>query len=365
MRNIAKRHAHHVLITGGAGFIGTNLAAHLLARTDAVVTIFDNLSRPGVELNLAWLKTLDGSGRLRFVRGDVRNAQRITQAARSADEIYHLAAPSPGPGLLAEPRLDFDVNVTGTVNVLEAARNSGRNPIVLFASTSKVYGAMESLAVKQGATRLEPADSAFRGISEATPIDFHYPYACTKSVADQYVRDYARRYNLPTVVFRLGCIAGPGQFGNQGQGWVAHFVYSMLAGRPVTVYGDGLQVRDVLHVSDLVDAVNAARAYLPVVAGKAFNVGGGMSRSVSLKEMIALMEQICHQRLQCGLEPERPGDQAFYASDNTRLFNQTGWMPRRSLEQTVRDISAFWHANRMTVMLCSEAQRGKSVGQAA
>ena len=365
MRNNGGRHAHHVLITGGAGFIGTNLAAHFLAHTDAAVTIFDNLSRRGVELNLAWLKTLDGSRRLRFIKGDVRNAPRITEAAQSADEIYHLAAPSAGPDLLAEPRLDFDVNVTGTVNVLEAARISGRSPMVLFASTGKVYGALDSVPLNHEGTRVEPAIPGFRGISEATPIDFHCSYACTKSVADQYVRDYARRYNLPTIVFRMGCIAGPGQFGNQGQGWVAHFVYSVLAGRPVTVYGDGLQVRDILHVADLVSAVNAARAYIPVVAGKAFNVGGGKSRTLSVNEMIGLIERVCHRQVQCGYEPPRPGDQLFYVSDNMRFSNQTGWMPQRSLEQTVRDISAFWHANGLYVMRPYVAGRRKSVKRAA
>ena len=359
----AANHSPHVLITGGAGFIGTNLAAHILAHTDADITIYDNLSRPGVELNLAWLKTLDGSRRLRFVRGDVRNAERITGAARTADEIYHLAAPLAGPDLLLEPRLDFDVNVTGTVNVLEAARLSGRSPLVLFASTGKVYGALDSFPLKGEATRVEPAIPGFQGFSETTPVDFHCPYSCTKSVADQYVRDYARHYNLPTVVFRLGCIAGPGQFGNQGQGWVAHFVYSVLAGQPVTVYGDGMQVRDVLHVSDLVSAVNAARAYLPVVAGKAFNLGGGMGRSVSVNEMILLIEQLCHKEVQRGFALARPGDQLFYVSDNTRFSNQTGWMPRRSLEQTVRDISSFWHANRTFVT--GPAERRRPVVRAA
>src|SRR3954471_4304259 len=192
MGNMANRHAHHVLITGGAGFIGTNLAAWLLAHTDFAVTVFDNLSRPGVELNLAWLKTLDNSRRLRIVRGDVRNAHRIAEASRTADEIYHLAAPSAGPDLLAEPRLDFDVNVNGTVNVLEAARRSGRSPLVLFASTGKVYGALDSVPLQPGATRVQPAMPDFRGVSETVPVDFHCPYACTKSVADQYVRDYAR-----------------------------------------------------------------------------------------------------------------------------------------------------------------------------
>ena len=365
MRKIPNRNAHHVLITGGAGFIGTNLAAHLLQHSDATVTIFDNLSRSGVDLNLAWLTTLDGSRRLRFVRGDVRDSGRIMEAGRNADEIYHFAAPSAGPDLLAEPRLDFDVNVTGTVNVLEAARRSGRSPLVLFASTGKVYGPLDSIPLKHGATRFEPGAPGFRGTSEATATDFHCPYGCTKSLADQYVRDYARLYKLPAIVFRLSCIAGPGQFGNQGQGWVAHFVYSVLAGRPITVYGDGLQVRDVLHVADVVSAVNAARAYLPVVAGKAFNIGGGISRSVSVNEMISLAEQVCHKEVKSGYAPARPGDQLFYVSDVTRFSNQTGWIPRRSLEQTVRDISAFWHANRMYVMGPIQARRQKSIDRAA
>jgi CDP-paratose 2-epimerase len=361
MRQTADRDSRHILITGGAGFIGTNLAAHLLGRTDSRITIFDNLSRRGVELNLAWLKTLDGSRRLRFVRGDVRNAPRVIEAARTADEIYHLAAPFAGPELLADPRLDFDVNVTGTLNVLEAARQNGRRPIVLFASTGKVYGALDSIPVRQEATHLQAADPAFRGVSELTPIDFHCSYACTKSVADQYVRDYARLYNLPTVVFRAGCIAGPGQFGNQGQGWVAHFVYSVLSGHPVTVYGDGLQVRDVLHVEDLINAMQAARAYIEITAGKAFNVGGGMTRALAVNEMLGLIEQICHLPVKCAYEAARPGDQLFYVSDNSRLSNQTGWSPRRSLEQTVRDIAAFWNANRKYVMRPSLAHGRRSL----
>ncbi|HEY1983893.1 MAG TPA: GDP-mannose 4,6-dehydratase [Terracidiphilus sp.] len=365
MRRAADQHAHHVLITGGAGFIGTNLAAHLLARTDSQITIFDNLSRRGVELNLAWLKTLDASRRLRFVRGDVRNAPRVMEAAKDADEIYHLAAPHAGPELLADPRLDFDVNVTGTVNVLEAARKHGRSPMVLFASTGKVYGALDSIPLKREATHLQAADPAFRGVSERMPVDFHCSYACTKSVADQYARDYARLYTLPTVIFRMGCIAGPGQFGNQGQGWVAHFVYSTLAGQPVTVYGDGMQVRDVLHVEDLINAMRSARAYIEITAGKAFNVGGGVTRAVSVNEMLRMIEQICHRPVQCTYEPARPGDQLFYVSDNARLTNQTGWSPRRTLEQTVRDIAAFWHANRKFVMRRSVESGRRSLQPAA
>jgi CDP-paratose 2-epimerase len=365
MRQTSDRHSLHVLITGGAGFIGTNLAAHLLGNSDSLVTLYDNLSRPGVVLNLAWLKTLDNSHRLRFVHGDVRDASRVYQAARTAEEIYHLAAPSAGPDLLTQPRLDFDVNVTGTANVLEAAHRSGRRPMVLFASTGKVYGALNSIPVRRDATRLRPANPAFCGVSEATRVDFHCPYSCTKSVADKHVREYARRYDLPIVVFRLGCIAGPGQFGNQGQGWVAHFVYSALSGRPVTIYGDGLQVRDVLHVADLVSAVNAARAYIGVTTGKAFNIGGGLRRSIAVKEMVRLIEETCHVPVQFACEPARPGDQLLYVSDHSRFTTQTGWTPCRSLEQTVRDTAAFWHANRGQAVPDSSASGKRPFRRAA
>ncbi len=365
MRETAERPSRHILITGGAGFIGTNLASHLLAHTDAKVTVFDNLSRPGVILNLAWLKTLNAEGRLRFVRGDVRDAARVKEAVRTADEIYHLAAPSAGPDLLAEPRLDFDVNVNGTVNVLEAALHSDRKPVMLFASTSKVYGTLDSIPLRHNLSRVEAEDPGFRGVSETTPIDVNWPYACTKSVADQYVRDYARHHDLQAVVFRLSGIAGPGQFGNQGQGWVAHFVYSVLAGKPVTAYGDGTQVHDVLHVSDLVNAMKTARAYIGVTAGKAFNIGGGMERAISVNDMLRLIEQICHKEVTCNYEAGRPGDQLFYVSDNSRFSNQTGWMPHRTLEQTVRDIAAFWHANRGRVMRPRVAGRSGSLVVAA
>jgi CDP-paratose 2-epimerase len=261
--------------------------------------------------------------------------------------------------------LDFDVNVTGTLNVLEAGRRSGRRPMVLFASTGKVYGALDSIPIRPGATRLQPANREFCGVSEVARVDLHCPYACTKSVADKYVREYARRYELPTVVFRLGCIAGPGQFGNQGQGWVAHFVYSALSGRPVTIYGDGLQVRDVLHVGDLVSAVNAARAYIGVTTGKAFNVGGGLNRSVAVNEMLRLIEETCHVPLQSTREPARPGDQLLYVSDYSRFSTHTGWTPRRSLEQTVRDIAAFWHANRGRAVPDSSASRKRPFRRAA
>jgi CDP-paratose 2-epimerase len=355
----------HVLITGGAGFIGTNLAAYLLARTEERVVIFDNLSRPGVELNLAWLKTLDASGRLRFMRGDVRHPVRVAEAVQNASAIYHLAAPSPPPGIQIDPKMEFDINVTGTVNLLEAARLSGKKPAFLFASSAKVYGPLNSLPVVHEGLASHAADPAFRGVSESAPVDYHCPANSTKSAADQYVREYARLYELPTVALRMSCIAGPGQFGNEGQGWVAHFVYSALAGRPVTIFGDGLQVRDVLHVSDLVNGMQAARAYIGVTAGKAFNIGGGVARSISVREMLSLIEQICHQPVQCHYQPERPCDQAIYISDNSWFSTETGWAPRRTIEQTVRDVSAFWHSHRQRLIHPHTPHRGRSVSRAA
>jgi CDP-paratose 2-epimerase len=365
MRQSGRRHSQHVLITGGAGFIGANLAAWLLARTDERIVIFDNLSRPGVDLNLAWLKTLSGAGRLKFLRGDVRDAQRVAEAARDACEIYHLAATAPPPGVAPDPKSEFDVNVTGTVNVLEAARHAHAAPPVLFTSTSKVYGALPSIPVVADRTRYRAQDPAFRGVSEAVPIDLECAPSCTMSVADQFVRDYARLYNLRTIVLRLGCIAGPNQFGNEGQGWVAHFIYSVLSGRPITVFGDGLQVRDVLHVTDLVNAIRAARAYLGMTAGKAFNVGGGMTRSISVNEMLTLIEQICHVHVERRTAPPRPSDQLLYVSDNSLFSRCTGWTPTRTLEQTVRDISAFWHANRARSMAPRPPRRQNAITRAA
>lgn len=346
MAHQGRRDTQHVLITGGAGFIGVNLAANLLARTDARVAIFDNLSRPGVELNLAWLKTLSGAGRLRFIRGDVRDAQRVRDAARNACEIHHLAVTAPPPGVAADLQTEYDVNVNGTLNVLEAALHAPARPPVLFTSTSKIYGSLPAIPLVEEPTRLRAADPHFRGVNESTPLDAHVPPNTTMTAADEHVAQFVRDYGLPAVTLRLGSVAGPNQFGNEGQGWVAHFIYSALSGRPVSVFGDGLQVRDVLHVSDVVEAIIAARAYLGTVSGKSFNIGGGMERSVSVREMLALIQRLCHVPVHTTQQPARPFDQLLYISDNSLFTRYTGWLPRRTLEQTVRDISAFWHAYR-------------------
>jgi CDP-paratose 2-epimerase len=248
----------HILITGGAGFIGANLAAHLLAATDARITIFDNLSRPGAELNLLWLRSQAHSTRLRFLRGDVRSADRVTDAVRDVDELFHLASRCDGT---LQSGGDFDTNVAGTLNVLEAARCSRRRPVVSYLSTSKVYEAIGSNALTQRGDRLRPIDPKFHGISERTPAHFALPNVCSRGAADHHVTDYARFYGLPTVVLRSDTIAGPRQFRNAGQGWVSHLIYSVLTGDPITVYGSGLQVREVLHVSDVVSAFDGSAGF--------------------------------------------------------------------------------------------------------
>jgi CDP-paratose 2-epimerase len=232
------------VIFGGAGFIGSNLAHKLLTTTDAKVQVFDNLSRCGVRHNLDALQKVAGnSGRLQITIGDVRNAALVERVVRHATEIYHFAAQVAVTTAIADPRHDFDVNLLGTFNVLEAARKHGRRPFILFTSTNKVYGEMASHRVVRQGSRY--AYQSTRGISEAELLDFHSPYGCSKGAADQYVRDYSRIYGIPTVVFRMSCIAGARQLGNEDQGWVAHFLYSALEDKPLAIFGDGKQVRDV------------------------------------------------------------------------------------------------------------------------
>lgn len=336
------RNARIALITGGAGFIGSNLAERLLREPEIQVRLFDNLSRRGVQHNLDWLRSLPGSQRLSVIRGDVRDAAAVKDAVRNVTEIYHLAAQVAVTTSVSDPGPDFEVNALGTFHVLEAARMSGNQPFLLYTSTNKVYGSLQSVAVEVDDTHYRACDPAFRGIHEGQPLDFHSPYGCSKGAADQYVHDYARIYDLPTVVFRMSCIAGPRQFGNEDQGWVAHFLYSVLAGRPITIYGDGYQVRDVLHVYDLIDAMMAARKSIDNTRGEIFNLGGGMQRVVSVVEMLRNIERKTGIPLHLEYSETRPGDQPLYISDTSRLKSLTGWEPTRSLEVILKDIHGFW-----------------------
>ncbi len=342
-----QRTTRSILITGGAGFIGSNLAERLLAADpSSQVRIFDDLSRKGVAHNLRWLRELPGGDRIEFVEGDIRDARSVAHATEGIDEIYHLAAQVAVTSSVDAPRTDFEVNTLGTFNVLEAARRSSRRPFLLFTSTNKVYGGLDSVPVQPNGTHYHATDPHFAGVAETENLDFHSPYGCSKGAADQYVRDYARIYALPTVVFRMSCIAGPRQFGTEDQGWVAHFLYSVLERRPITIYGDGLQVRDVLHVADLLDALEAAHQHAPRTTGEIYNIGGGPERSISVIEMLSLIEQVTGIAPILRHAPVRPGDQPLYISDTSKFTRHTGWQPRNSTRSTLDAIHAFWRNHR-------------------
>lgn len=341
------------LITGGAGFIGSNLAERLLSDPGMHVRVFDNFCRPGVSHNVRWLRSQAGGGRLEIVSGDVRDAAALRAAAADADEIYHFAAQVAVTTSVDDPGHDFQVNAVGTFNLLEAARLSGRHPFVLFTSTNKVYGSLRRIPVEIDGSHYRPVALGFRGVTENEPLDFHSPYGCSKGAADQYVHDYSRIYDLPTVVFRMSCIAGPRQFGNEDQGWVAHFLYSVLSGIPITVYGNGCQVRDVLHVHDLIDGMMAARNAVERTRGNVFNVGGGLSRAISVLELLQEIEHLVGKPPRCRFREVRPGDQPLYISDTSKLQSLTGWAPTRSLDATLDAIHTFWLHNREAILSLS------------
>ncbi len=344
------------VIFGGAGFIGSNLAHRLLETTDAKIHIFDNLSRAGARYNLASLQKKAGnSGRLQITVGDVRDTSMVERAVRYATEVYHLAAQVAVTTSMADPRLDFDVNVAGTFNVLEAVRKHGSKPFVLFTSTNKVYGEMASRQVVMRRTRWEYEQGG--GIAESEPLDFHSPYGCSKGAADQYVHDYGRIYDIPTVVFRMSCIAGQRQFGNEDQGWVAHFVYSALSNTPVVIYGDGRQVRDVLCVEDLLHAFELTRQQSEVTAGQVYNVGGGPENTTSLLELVDLIANLTGRRLRYETAERRPGDQLVYVTDIDKLRRATGWAPRLNVEQTVQRIHDWWKHNREVFVPAADRER--------
>src|SRR5574338_454281 len=272
--------AKQYFVTGGAGFIGSNYVCRLLQRGEEV-NVYDNLSRGGAQRNLEWLHQNFGKDAFRLVVGDVRDASLITESARDADVIVHLAGQVAVTTSVADPRDDFESNALGTFNALEAARLSGRNPIFIYSSTNKVYGGMEEVELAEEATRWR-YKYLIKGCPETQPLDFHSPYGCSKGTGDQYVRDYSRIYGLPSVVFRQSCIYGPRQFGIEDQGWVAWFIIAAVTGRNITIYGDGKQVRDILNVDDLLNGYDAAVQKIDVAAGNVYNLGGGPQNVMSV-----------------------------------------------------------------------------------
>lgn len=324
------------VITGGAGFIGSNLAHRLIGQGQQVV-VYDDLSRLGTDKNVAWLRANHGD-RWALVQADVRDFETLWAAVSGADVVYHLASQVAVTTSVEDPRHDFEVNALGTFNVLEAARLSRSRPLVLYASTNKVYGGMEDEVLVE-----REASYAYRdypqGIPETYPLDFHSPYGCSKGTGDQYVRDYARIYDLPTVVLRQSCIYGPRQFGVEDQGWVAWMVIAAVTGRPLTIYGDGKQIRDVLHVDDLLDAYDAAVERIAEVRGRVYNLGGGPANTMSIwTEFGPLLEELLGRPIPVARRGWRPGDQKVFVADIRKAQRELAWQPKIGVQAGVASL---------------------------
>jgi CDP-paratose 2-epimerase len=336
-----------VLITGGAGFIGTNLADRL-ASTGRSVLLYDNLSRPGVAANVEWLVGRHGE-LVRTIVADIRDQGALAGAVQQAGPIFHFAAQVAVTTSVANPIHDFEVNARGTLNLLEEVRARGGSAPVLFTSTNKVYGGLDDLPLVRNGRRYNPEGNAVRGggIGEDRPLDLHSPYGCSKGAAEQYMLDYARTFGVPSIVFRMSCIYGPHQFGTEDQGWVAHFLIRALEGEPITLYGDGLQVRDTLFVDDLVDAFLLALERSDTLAGQVFNIGGGAAHTVSLLELVELIGDLRGDLPELEFRDWRLGDQRYYVSDTARFEAATGWVPQVGVSEGVQRLHDWLLSSRL------------------
>ncbi len=327
-----------ILIIGGAGFIGSNAVDHFL-RKGYPVSIFDNLSRKGAQHNIAALKKQWPT--LAFTKGDiVTERKKLNRAVAAAEVVIHLAAQVAVTSSVNDPYFDFHTNALGTLHVLEAARASGHNPLVIYSSTNKVYGGMEQVRVVK-----TPEGYRYKemksGISEAFPLDFHSPYGCSKGAADQYVHDYHRIYGLPTVVLRQSCIYGPRQFGVEDQGWLAWFTIAALLGKKITVYGDGYQSRDVLFVDDLCRLYERVIECLDIAAGKIYNVGGGPKHAHSVRGTLTHIGKAIEKEITFSRSAWRPGDQKVYVSDIRRAAQELGWRPQVGLKEGLAQLASW------------------------
>lgn len=339
----------NILVTGGAGFIGSHVAEYYARKGDEVI-VLDNLSRweilegtlGNVFSNWDYLKKFPN---VSLVKGDVRNFDDVKKIAGDVDAIIHTAAQVAVTTSIKEPKLDFETNVLGTFNVLEAARLT--NAAVVYCSTNKVYGEnINGIPVVEGAKRYNFADEKYaKGISEVFRVDgtWHTPYGCSKLAGDIYVQDYADSYGLKTGAFRMSCIYGERQFGMEDQGWVAWFTIATLLGKPITIYGNGKQVRDVLHVSDLVRAFD--RFLTSNLKHEIFNIGGGAENTLSLLELLDLLEQFVGKRPKISFAGWRLGDQKVYISDISKAAKKLGWKPRVSPDEGVKKLVDWVSAN--------------------
>ena len=337
--------ARNYFITGGAGFIGSNYVHRLVQRGENV-SVYDNLSRAGASRNIAWLEDSFGKDAFRLIVGDLRDADLLRESARDADVIVHLAGQVAVTTSVNNPRDDFEANALGTFNALEAARLSGRDPIFLYSSTNKVYGGMEEVEIVEEATRWRYKD-LIGGVPETQPLDFHSPYGCSKGTGDQYVRDYARIYGLRSVVLRQSCIYGPRQFGVEDQGWLAWMTIAAVTGRPITIYGDGKQVRDVLHVHDLLDAYDAAIERIDRARGGVYNMGGGPRNVLAVwAEFGPILERLLGKKIEVAHADWRPGDQRVFYADYSKAQRELGWEPKIDLEEGIERLFNWVKANK-------------------
>ena len=334
-----------ILVTGGCGFVGCNIADALARRGDQVL-ILDSFARAGTEENAAWLRERHGN-RVVIETADIRDAQAVHDMVARASAVLHLAGQVAVTSSLDSPIEDFEINARSTLNVLEAVRAAGGSRPVVFASTNKVYGKLLTDSdIDHVGERYEPLEVGLAlGVDENAPLDFYSPYGCSKGTADQYVRDYARVFGLRSAVLRMSCIYGPRQFGTEDQGWIAHFLIRAIRGEPITIYGDGYQVRDALFIGDAVNAWLATLDGIDAVSGRIFNLGGGPSNTVSLRELIAHIGILRGHAPEVDYQGWRPGDQPWYVSDIRAIKSALGWEPQVSFREGLARLE-HWLAQR-------------------
>jgi CDP-paratose 2-epimerase len=333
-----------VLVTGGAGFIGCNLVDRL-CRDGHRVVVYDSLARPGVDANAEWLRGIHAQ-RFEMVVGDVRDQTRLAPLVAGAKAVFHLAAQVAVTTSLAGPAEDFAVNAAATVGLLEMLRATNREAPLVFASTNKVYGDLAHIPLAHEGDTYLPRDAAVRrdGVAETVGLAFHTPYGCSKGAADQYVLDYGASFGLRTAAMRMSCIYGPHQMGTEDQGWVAHFIRRAIARAPITIYGDGHQVRDVLHVDDAVEAYVTAFDAIDEISGQAFNLGGGPANAISLVQLLAHIEAVTGETVDASFHAWRPGDQRYYVSDRRLIDSRLKLPPPRPWRRGVGDLIAWFEA---------------------
>jgi CDP-paratose 2-epimerase len=311
-----------ICITGGAGFIGTNASLYFQKKGYTII-VFDNFSRKGSKKNATYLQ----QNNIQIYEGDVTDFNAVKKIIKKADIIVHLAGQVAVTSSILNPRHDFESNLLGTFNILEAVRTGGRNQIIMYASTNKVYGNLSHESITEEKDRYTLTNLPY-GISEKNPLDFHSPYGCSKGAADQYVLDYSRIYNLRTIVFRQSCIYGPHQFGIEDQGWIAWFLIALWNNKPITIYGNGKQVRDILYIDDLLDVYDLAIEKADSIKGEVFNIGGGLENSLSVwGEFKPILENIFKRNIIPQFETWRPGDQKVYISDIRKAKKLLRWKP--------------------------------------